>query len=106
MVEHKDAHMCTWYHRSLGLGSMTIFVVISPDLKPYVLDTRVNRGAGLSTDLYLVVSWIRWRGKLWTTPGKPEWIVRLCWERPAETVWNYFNSTLYETSMEVLEAAK
>lgn len=40
---------------------MTIFVV-SPDLRPYVLDTWVNKGAVVPTDHHLVVSWIRrWR---------------------------------------------
>ncbi|KAI3360208.1 hypothetical protein L3Q82_014519 [Scortum barcoo] len=43
---------------------MIDFVVFSSDLRPwpYVLDTRVKRGAELSTDHHLVVvSWIRWQ---------------------------------------------
>ncbi|KAI3368807.1 hypothetical protein L3Q82_025417 [Scortum barcoo] len=35
---------------------MINFVVVSSDLRPYVLDTRVKRGAELSTDHHLVVS--------------------------------------------------
>ena len=37
---------------------MIDFVVVS-DLQPHVLDTRLKRGAELSTDHYLVVSWLR-----------------------------------------------
>ncbi|KAI3364202.1 hypothetical protein L3Q82_010810 [Scortum barcoo] len=50
---------------------MIDFVVVSSDLRPYVLDTRVKRGAELSTDHHLVVSWIRWQrkevGQTWQT---------------------------------------
>ncbi|KAI3364042.1 hypothetical protein L3Q82_010871 [Scortum barcoo] len=35
---------------------MIDFVVVSSDLRPYVLDTRVKRGAELSTDHHLVPS--------------------------------------------------
>lgn len=42
---------------------MISFIVVSSDLRPYVLDTRVKRGAEFSTDLHLVASWIRWRGE-------------------------------------------
>jgi len=38
---------------------MIDFVIVSCDLRPYVLDTRVKRGAELSTDHHFVVSWIR-----------------------------------------------
>ena len=38
-------------------------VVVSSDLQLYVLDTRVKRGAELSTDHHLVVSWIRLVGE-------------------------------------------
>ncbi|KAI3370352.1 hypothetical protein L3Q82_025123 [Scortum barcoo] len=34
---------------TLGRRSMIDFVVVSSDLRPYVLDTRVKRGAELST---------------------------------------------------------
>ena len=39
---------------------MMDFVVVSSDLQLYVLDTQVKRGAELSTDHPLVVSWNRW----------------------------------------------
>ncbi len=61
--KHKGVHQCTWHQDTLGRRSMIDFVVVSPDLRPYVLDTRVKRGAELSTDHHLVVSWIRWRGR-------------------------------------------
>ncbi len=64
---------------------MIDFVVVSSDLRPYVLDTRVRRGAGLSTDHHLVVSWIRcWWRKL-DRLGRPKRTVRVCWERLAES---------------------
>uniref|UniRef100_A0A8C6KWE7 Endonuclease/exonuclease/phosphatase domain-containing protein n=1 Tax=Nothobranchius furzeri TaxID=105023 RepID=A0A8C6KWE7_NOTFU len=92
MFEHKDAHRYTWYQGCLGHRSMIDFVVVSSDLRPYVLDTRVKRGTELSTDHHLVVSWIRWLGKMPRRSGKPKHIVRVCWERlseePVKTVFN------------------
>lgn len=44
-----------WHQGTLGRRSMINFVVVSSDLRPYVLDTQVKRGAELSTDLDLVV---------------------------------------------------
>ncbi len=71
---------------------MIDFVVVSSDFRPYVLDTRVKRGAELSTDHHLVVSWIRWRGR---KLGRPKHTVRVCWERLAESpVREIFNSHL------------
>ena len=70
MFEHKDAHKCTWYQSTLGRRSMIDFVIVSSDLRPCVLDTRVKRGAELSTDHHLVVSWVRWQGKPLDRPGK------------------------------------
>ncbi|KAI3363710.1 hypothetical protein L3Q82_001324 [Scortum barcoo] len=72
MFEHKGVHQCTWHQDTLGRRSMIDFVVVSSDLRPYVLDTRVKRGAELSTDHHLVVvSWIRWQrrnvGQTWQT---------------------------------------
>ncbi|KAI3371782.1 hypothetical protein L3Q82_024331 [Scortum barcoo] len=71
MFEHKGVHQCTWHQDTLGRRSMIDFVVVSSDLWPYVLDTRVKRGAELSTDHHLVVSWIRWQeeevGQTWQT---------------------------------------
>ncbi|KAI3369421.1 hypothetical protein L3Q82_007646 [Scortum barcoo] len=49
MFEHKGVHQCTWHQDTLGRRSMIDFVVVSSDLRPYVLDTRVKRGAELST---------------------------------------------------------
>ena len=60
MFRHKGVHMCTWHQDTLGRSSMIDCVVVSSDLRPYVLDTRVKRGAEVSTDHHLVVSWLRW----------------------------------------------
>ncbi|KAJ8015858.1 hypothetical protein DPEC_G00000780 [Dallia pectoralis] len=49
MFEHKEAHKCTWYQSTLRRRSMIDFVIVSADLRPHVLDTRVKRGAELST---------------------------------------------------------
>ncbi|TWW71634.1 EARP-interacting protein [Takifugu flavidus] len=54
LFRHKGVHMCTWHQDALGRRSMIDFVVVSSDLRPYVLDTRVKRGAELSTDHHLV----------------------------------------------------
>ncbi|KAK3573193.1 hypothetical protein QTP86_015101 [Hemibagrus guttatus] len=51
---HKGAHQYTWYQDTLGRRSMIDLVVVSSDLRPHVLDTRVKRGAELSTDHHLV----------------------------------------------------
>ena len=72
MFEHKDAHKCMWYQSTLGRRSMINFVIVSSDLGPCVLDTQVKRGAELSTDHHLVVSWCRWQGKSLDRPGKPK----------------------------------
>ncbi|TWW65506.1 R2DM Retrovirus-related Pol polyprotein from type II retrotransposable element [Takifugu flavidus] len=55
LFRHKGVHMCTWHQDALGRRSMIDFVVVSSDLRPHVLDTRVKRGAELSTDHHLVV---------------------------------------------------
>ncbi|KAI3360210.1 hypothetical protein L3Q82_014521 [Scortum barcoo] len=39
MFEHKGVHQCTWHQDTLGRRSMIDFVVVSSDLRPYVLDT-------------------------------------------------------------------
>ena len=64
--------------------SMIDFILVSSDLRPYVLDTRVKRGAELSTDHHLVVSWVRGWGKTLDRPGKPKRVVRVNWERLEE----------------------
>ena len=85
---------------------MIDFVVVSSDLRPYVLDTRVKRGAELSTDHHLVVSWIRWRGRLPDRPSKPKRIVRVNWERLAEDpVRKIFNSHLRRSFSLILREA-
>ncbi|TKS65443.1 putative 149 kDa protein ORF 2 [Collichthys lucidus] len=77
---------------------MIDFVVVSSDLRPHVLDTRVKRGAELSTDHHLVVSWLRWWGRMAVRPGRPKRSVRVCWERLAESpVRKSFNSHLRES---------
>ncbi|XP_055362025.1 uncharacterized protein LOC129603656 [Betta splendens] len=98
MFEHKGVHQCTWHQDTLGRRSMIDFVVVSPDLRPYVLDTRVKRGAELSTDHHLVVSRIRWQRRRLERLGRPKCIVRVCWERLAEpSVRRTFNSHLRES---------
>ncbi|KAI3377201.1 hypothetical protein L3Q82_009116 [Scortum barcoo] len=72
MFEHKGVHQCTWHQDTLGRRSMIDFVVVSSDLRPYVLDTRVKRGAELSTDHHLVVSWLRWQRRKLDRPGRPK----------------------------------
>ncbi len=52
---------------------MINFVVVSSDLRPYVLDTLVKRGAELLIDHHLVVSWIRKAtGQTWETQTRSE----------------------------------
>ncbi|GAA6103500.1 uncharacterized protein LOC111191873 [Tachysurus ichikawai] len=98
MFKHKGVHQYTWHQDTLGRRSMIDFVVVSSDLRPYVLDTRVKRGAELSTDHHLVVSWIRWRGRKLDRLGRPKRTVRVCWERLAESpVREIFNSHLRQS---------
>ncbi|KAI3361735.1 hypothetical protein L3Q82_002087 [Scortum barcoo] len=83
-------------------------VVVSSDLRPYVLDTRVKRGAELSTDHHLVVSWIRWQRRKLDRPGRPKCIVRVCWECLAEPSVSlrrgkqYSANTVYSAGGELL----
>ena len=81
MFKHKGVHMCTWHQDTLGRSSIIDLIVVSSDLRPHVLDTRAKRGAELSTDHHLVVSWLRWWGRMPVRPGRPKRIVRVCWER-------------------------
>ncbi|KAK3557745.1 hypothetical protein QTP86_000302 [Hemibagrus guttatus] len=55
MFKHKGVHQYTWYQDTLGWRSMIDLVIVSSDLRPHVLDTRVKRGAELSTDHHLVI---------------------------------------------------
>ena len=76
---------------------MIDFVVVSMDLRSHDLDTRVKRGVELSTDQHLV-SWLRCWGRMPVRSGRPNRIVRVCWERPAESpVRESFNSHLQES---------
>ncbi|GAA6106566.1 receptor-type tyrosine-protein phosphatase F-like, partial [Tachysurus ichikawai] len=98
MFKHKGVHQYTWHQDTLGRRSMIDFVVVSSELRPYVLDTRVKRGAELSTDHHLVVSWIRWRGRKLDRLGRPKRTVRVCWERLTESpVREIFNSHLQQS---------
>ncbi|KAK3552360.1 hypothetical protein QTP86_011286 [Hemibagrus guttatus] len=54
MFKHKGAHQYMWYQDTLGRRSMIDLVVVSSDLRPHVLYTRVKRGAELSTNHHLV----------------------------------------------------
>ena len=76
IFKHKDAHKCTWYQSILGRRVMINFVIKSSDLRLYVLETRVKR-TELSTNHHLVVSLVRWKGKLLDKPGKPKHVVRV-----------------------------
>ena len=97
MFRHNGVHMCTWHQDTRGRNSMIGFVVVSSDLRPYVLDTRVKRGVELSTDHHLVVSWLRWWERMPIRPGKPKRIMRVCWEHLAESpVRRSFNSHLWQ----------
>uniref|UniRef100_A0A3B3S8K7 Reverse transcriptase domain-containing protein n=1 Tax=Paramormyrops kingsleyae TaxID=1676925 RepID=A0A3B3S8K7_9TELE len=99
MFEHKGVHKWTWYEHARGNRSMIDFIIVSSDLWPNVLGTRVKRGAELSTDHHLVVSWLRWRGRKLVRPGRPKRVVRVCWECLAEApVRRSFNSHLRQNS--------
>ncbi|KAK3541703.1 hypothetical protein QTP86_002026 [Hemibagrus guttatus] len=98
MFKHKGVHQYTWYQDTLGCRSMIDLVIVSSDLRPHVLDTRVKRGVELSTDHHLVVSWIHLRRRMPDRLGRPKRIVRVCWERLADpSVRGVFNSHLRES---------
>ncbi|KAK3570144.1 hypothetical protein QTP86_012521 [Hemibagrus guttatus] len=98
MFKHKGAHQYTWYQDTLDRRSMIDLVIVSSDLRPHVLDTRVKRGAELSTDHHLVVSWIRLWRRMPDRLGRPKHIVRVCWECLADpSVRAVFNSHLRES---------
>ena len=44
MFRHKRVHMCTWHQDTVGRSLMIDFVVVTSDLQPHVLNTRVKRG--------------------------------------------------------------
>ncbi|KAK3537341.1 hypothetical protein QTP70_008523 [Hemibagrus guttatus] len=79
---------------------MIDLVVVSSDLRLHVLDTRVKGRVELSTNLHLVVSWIRLQRRMPDRLCRPKCIVRVCWERFADpsvrgfsspTPWENFN---------------
>ncbi|KAK3526422.1 hypothetical protein QTP70_025454, partial [Hemibagrus guttatus] len=87
---------------TLGWRSMIDLVVMSSDLQPHVLDTRVKRGAALSTDHHLVVSWIHLQRSMPDRLGRPKRIVRVCWEHLADpSVRGVFNSHLRESFKQI-----
>lgn len=63
VFQHKVLHQRTWHEDGLSQRSMIDFGIVSSDLRPFLLDTWVRRGAELSTDYHLMVSWIRWQGR-------------------------------------------
>ncbi|KAI3366524.1 hypothetical protein L3Q82_000655 [Scortum barcoo] len=104
MFEHKGVHQCTWHQDTLGRRSMIDFVVVSSDLRPYVLDTRVKRGAELSTDHHLVVSWIHWLaeeevGQTWQTQTYCEGLLGTRLAEPS--VREVFNSHLRKSFSQI-----
>ena len=98
VFEHEAVHNCPWYQNTLSQRSMTMlnyFVVVSSHLW-HVFNTWVKRGAELSTGHHLVVSWVRWQGRLLDRPGKLKQVVRGGWECLAEApVCEVFNSHLW-----------
>ncbi|TWW62709.1 hypothetical protein D4764_04G0013560 [Takifugu flavidus] len=85
------------FNAHVGSDSVTWRGVIGknspPDLNP-----NGEEGAELSTDHHLVVSWLRWWGRMPDRPGRPKRIVRVCWECLAESpVRRSFNSHLQES---------
>ncbi|KAK3521192.1 hypothetical protein QTP70_000485 [Hemibagrus guttatus] len=98
MFKHKGAHQYMWYQDTLGWRLMISLVVVSSDLHPHVLDTRVKRGVELSTDYHLVVSWTCLRRRMQDRISRPKCIVRVCLERLADpSVRGVFNSHLRES---------
>ena len=77
IFKQKDTHMYTSYQNTLGFKSRVDFVIVSADLRPRVLDIQLKRGAELSTNHYLVVSWIRWHGKPLDKPDRPKCVLRV-----------------------------
>ncbi|KAI3353933.1 hypothetical protein L3Q82_005133 [Scortum barcoo] len=103
MFEHKGVHQCTWHQDTLGRRSMIDFVVSFHLISGRMSWTLwVKRGAELSTDHHLVVSWIRWQRRKLDRPGRPKRIVRVCWERLAEpSVREVFNSHLRKSFSQI-----
>lgn len=61
MVKHMNIHQCSWHQDTLGRKSIINFVVLSLEHRPHVLDIPGKRGAELSINHHLKVSWICWK---------------------------------------------
>lgn len=46
--KHKAVHKCPWYQSTLGQRATVDFVIVSSDLRPYVLGTLVKRWSEMS----------------------------------------------------------
>ncbi|KAI3366344.1 hypothetical protein L3Q82_000506 [Scortum barcoo] len=108
-MEQEKGAVCVGAPQGVGRALMVaaakasgIDILILTQASLYVLDTRVKRGAELSTDHHLVVSWIRWQRRKLDRPGRPKRIVRVCWERLAEpSVREVFNSHLRKSFSQI-----
>lgn len=66
------------------------------------MDTLVKKGAKLSTDHHIVVSWIHWQGRRLAKPGRPKSSVRVCWECLAEpSAREISNSYIWENVTQI-----
>ncbi|KAK3572660.1 hypothetical protein QTP86_001628 [Hemibagrus guttatus] len=89
MFKHKDAHQYMWYQDTLGRRSMINLVVVSSDLRPHVLDTRVKRGVELSTTWWEVFN------------SHPQEIFNLIHKEVGdiESEWTMFSSTIVDAAI-------
>lgn len=72
---------------------MIDFVITLLELRQQVLGIQVKRGAEVSTDHHLVVSWILWQGRMLHRPGMPRCLVRVRSEYLLEAlIYNIFFS--------------
>uniref|UniRef100_A0A3Q0RPX2 C2H2-type domain-containing protein n=1 Tax=Amphilophus citrinellus TaxID=61819 RepID=A0A3Q0RPX2_AMPCI len=85
MFEHTNVHKCMWHQDTLSRRSMMDFVIVSSNLRPYVLDTLVKRGAELSTVHHLVLSWISWHWRM---------LDRLHVEAPVHEIFNLLTGSV------------
>lgn len=67
-----------------NLGPKVNHRFLNSDLRPYFLDTWVNRGAELSADHHSVVSWIRCTEHWPDLPGKARRAFQVVWEHLGE----------------------
>ncbi|KAK7878955.1 hypothetical protein WMY93_034201, partial [Mugilogobius chulae] len=94
MFQHKGVHQ--WHQDTIGRRSMIDFVIVSSDLRPGVLDTRVKRGRSCRAPPGGELDPLQ-RKKL-DRPGTPKRIMRVCWERLVESsVRRVFTSHLRES---------